>query len=279
MKNKTALITGGTEGVGLSIVRALAKANYNVYFIGRNTEKGAQIESELKEQFDAEFGFIELDLSDLVAVKQCTQDFLTQHEQLDLLANVAGVILSQREETRYGLEKTFSVGFLSAYILATELSPLLEKSQNPRILFVSGSASIVLKKKLDFNNLNLWENYNGFRAAANTVHAKTVLAEILSEKYLNYGIDVNAFHPGVVKSQLGRGMAWPLNVITKGVSNLLPRDTKTGINACLSDTLNGVTGQFLYGNKRLPLNFDKQYKERLWQETETLVNEALSFEG
>ena len=49
MENTTkhALITGGTSGVGLSIVKALVKHNFRVTFIGSNLGKGKAVEADL----------------------------------------------------------------------------------------------------------------------------------------------------------------------------------------------------------------------------------------
>ena len=56
MENTTkhALITGGTSGVGLSIVKALVKHNYRVTFIGSNLTKGKAVETELTTASTAE---------------------------------------------------------------------------------------------------------------------------------------------------------------------------------------------------------------------------------
>jgi len=273
---KTALVVGGTDGVGLSIVNALVAANYNVYFIGRNPKKGRCLEAELRKRTDAEIVFIALDLSSTSSVMEWIAEFSEAHSSLDLLVHVAGVILDKREETREGIEKTFAVGYLSAYLLATELCPLLEQSTNPRILFVSGIERIALNSKLAGDNVNLTEKYSGFRAAESTIHAKTVLAEVLSEEFLNKGINVNAFHPGMVKSSLGRDMRWPLNHIYKLASYFMARASKAGIRGCLSETLNNTTGCYLYGEKLKQLAFDAQSKKDLSRMTKALVGHLVT---
>lgn len=52
-KQKVALVTGGTAGVGLSVVRALVTSGAFVHFIGTNERKGARIERELNATFRA----------------------------------------------------------------------------------------------------------------------------------------------------------------------------------------------------------------------------------
>jgi NAD(P)-dependent dehydrogenase (short-subunit alcohol dehydrogenase family) len=43
MSNKTALVTGGTSSIGLSLLPVLIKAGFTVHFIGQNADKGQQI--------------------------------------------------------------------------------------------------------------------------------------------------------------------------------------------------------------------------------------------
>ena len=60
---KTALISGGTSGIGLSIASGLLEKGYEVYLIGRNAEKGKAAERALDAQYPGKARFIPLDLS------------------------------------------------------------------------------------------------------------------------------------------------------------------------------------------------------------------------
>lgn len=273
---KTALVSGGTSGVGLSIVRELVKNNYNVFFIGSNPEKGKQIEAELRNSCKSEIHFILLDLSNLKEVNKFANSFKEQNNRLDILLNVAGVVLPKRQVTAEGIEKTIATGYLSAFILSTTLSSLLEKTKFSRILNVSGDPSLILKAKLNFEDLNYTNNYNGFKAAILTVHAKTVLTEILSEKFADKQIDVNAFHPGFVKSDLTRNLPLLLRFFVTIANAFMPGKSKNGIFVSTSDTIKGITGNLFVNQKSISLHFDQAYKDRLWKESEKMIAEALS---
>jgi len=272
-ENQFALVTGGTDGVGLSIVKALVKAGYSVTFIGSNKTKGEAALAELKSlvKSKAEITFLQLDLSDLKAVKTFAETFSKSISRLDVLLFSAGVMMPKREVTKQGFEKTFAINYLSAYVIAKALGPVLEKTKNARVLTVSGGAPIVLKPRLDFDNLNLEKGYIGFKAAANAVHAKVVLSQILAEKFAGKGVDSNTFHPGIVKGDLGRNMPFPLSVVFKTASLLMPVESKSGIHACLSDSLTGVSGKFLYNKTQIPLKFSEAYKNNLIEKTEAML--------
>jgi len=267
----TALVTGGTSGVGLSIVKQLVKNKYRVFFIGTNTEKGQQIEAELNQNSTTKNKFINLDLSNLSKVKEFTKQFKKEQHKLNLLLNVAGVMLLRRQEAKHGFDKTFAIGYLSAFILSNELIPLLENGTNPRIVNVSGKPSHVLNVKLDFSNLDFKKKYSGFKTAIATIHAKTVLTEILAEKLKIKNIDVNAFHPGTVKSDLSRNMPFILRVLAKIVGPFMAKASKNGIYTSISTAIIGTSGKLFVNKKPISLNFDAHYKAQLHTATQELL--------
>lgn len=274
VKRRTALVTGGTAGVGLSIVRALVERGDFVHFIGTDPEKGARVEQALNGAGEPVCRFVRLDLSRLRAVEAFARDFAASVPVLDVLANVAGLVLPRRQETDEGHEKTFAVGYLAPFLLCRGLTTVLAKADHGRIVNVSGSPALVLKPRLDFDDLEHARNYIGVRAALDTVHAKTVMTQSLAERLAGQGIDVNAFHPGAVRSDLGRSVPFPLSLVFAVAQPFMSQDSKTGIHVSTSETLNGVTGQFFARRTPRPLAFDAGYRARLWAATEALLAES-----
>ncbi len=86
MTKKIALVTGGTSGIGLSLVKELVENNFYVHFIGTSKEKGQLIESELNTVNNLGCKFIELDLSNLKKVKAFADKFKSEVSQLDIWA-------------------------------------------------------------------------------------------------------------------------------------------------------------------------------------------------
>ncbi len=275
MSTKIALVTGGTSGVGLSIVKALVKNNYTVFFIGTNEQKGKEIESDLNKNSTTKNTFIKLNLGNLNEVHKFANKFKSEVSHLNLLANVAGVVLLKRQETEQKLEKTFAIGYLSAFMLSNALIPLLEKNKHSRIVNVSGIPKQVMNATLNFDDLYFKKKYSGFKTAVATIHAKTVLTEILSEKLKDKNIDVNSFHPGTVKSDLTRNMPMLLKILAKMVSPFMAKSSKNGIYTSTSQEITGITGQLFTNKKPISLHFKKEYKEKLWRETERMIEKVV----
>ncbi len=271
MSKKVALVTGGTSGVGRSILPELVKAGFFVHFIGTNGEKGRAIESELNGTSGPVCAFIQLDLSDLRSVKEFAEGFRADVPTLDLLLNVAGIMLPERQVTSEGFEKTFAIGYLSVFVLIRELTPSLADAENGRIANVAGVPALVLKQGLDFDDLGFTKNYKGMPTAIRTIHAKTVLTEILAEKLAGQGIDVNSFHPGAVKGDLGRSMSFPMNALFSVANLFMAKTSKSGIYLSTADEVTGVTGQLFVGKKPTPLAYEQAYKDELWRRTEVML--------
>ena len=271
-ERENAIISGGTSGVGLSIAKNLIASNYKVVLIGSNGPKGKRIEASLNEQYPKQVEFVQLDLSNLRDTKEFTTDFISKNAKLDLLVNTAGIFSQKRIVTNEGFEKTFAVGYLSAYILSTQLAGILEKAEYGRIANVSGIKSMIMKKKLDFEDLSFSKNYSMINAAVTTIHAKTVLTEILAEKYANQGIDVNSFHPGAVKSDLTKNLVWWQRMLFLIPELFFGKESTTGIFVSSSTTLNKVTGKYFIKKEPIELNFEKKYKQKLQEQTEQLLD-------
>lgn len=272
MENKTALITGGTSGIGLSLVEHLVKKQYNVYFIGTNALKGKAIERRLVQETEKKVEFIELDLSNLNAVYRFAKEFNRTHKQLDLLANIAGVLLPKRTVTDEGIEANFAISYLSSFILSMELLPILKESPQPRIVNVGAKPNIVLKESLDFDDLGTVDNYNPFKASTRAVHAKTVLTQILSEEFAKHNIAVNSFDPGMVRTKLMRKMPTIIRLISNIFFVFAPKQSKTGILVCTNEVKNSKTGKLFIGNTFRDITFSKSYKTKLLKATEDLLS-------
>ena len=271
-ERKNAIISGGTSGVGLSIAKNLIASDHKVVLIGSNGVKGKRIEAALNEQYPKQVEFVQLDLSNLRATKEFTNDFISKNAKLDLLVNTAGIFSQKRIVTNEGFEKTFAVGYLSAYLLSTQLAGILEKAEYGRIANVSGIKSMIMKKKLDFDDMSFSKNYSMINTAITTIHAKTVLTEILAEKYANQGIDVNSFYPGAVKSDLTKNLVWWQRMLFSIPELFFGKESTTGIFVSSSTTLNKVTGKYFIKKEPIELNFEKKYKQKLQEQTEQLLD-------
>lgn len=88
LTGKVLLVSGGTQGLGATIVRVAAEAGAQVMFSGRNAEKGKSLAAEFEGRFPVRF--IATDLSDPVAAGDSVAATVAEYGRIDCLVNAAG---------------------------------------------------------------------------------------------------------------------------------------------------------------------------------------------
>ena len=88
---KTVIVTGGSRGIGATIVKELAKENYNVVLNYNNSEEAAKkVQKELEDQ-DIKIEIFKADVSKREEVKELVKFTLEKYENIDILINNAGI--------------------------------------------------------------------------------------------------------------------------------------------------------------------------------------------
>lgn len=86
LSDKVALVTGGTSGIGLEIVRALAKTGMTVFYTTRKVAKGQKVKQQLlDEDPNYKLEIVQIELGSLKSVKKAAEDFLNRAHRLDVL--------------------------------------------------------------------------------------------------------------------------------------------------------------------------------------------------
>ena len=136
---KTILITGSTDGIGLETARTLVAAGHHVLVHGRNPEKLENVARSLAELPGG--GRVEQYASDLSRpsdVEALAREVIEHHDTLDVLINNAGVFGASDAVTADGLDVRFAVNTIAPWVLTRRLLPLLGTSG--RVVNLSSAA-------------------------------------------------------------------------------------------------------------------------------------------
>jgi NAD(P)-dependent dehydrogenase (short-subunit alcohol dehydrogenase family) len=194
----TALITGGTSGIGRATANKLAQLDIHVLVVGRNAERG----KKTIDQIHAAGGKADFILSDLRdaasarAVAKRAIDLGSGH--VDILINNAGIYPfgPTHEMTEEGFDRVFSLNVKVPYFLVAELAPLMAKRGKGVIVNLSTMAA-------DYGAPGM-SLYGSSKAAINLL-TKTWAAE-----YGPSGVRVNAVSPGPTRTEgtdaMGEGL-------------------------------------------------------------------------
>lgn len=89
---KTAIVTGGTQGIGLEIAKGIVAGGGHVALIARNAAKGEAAVAELGEGNK----FYQLDVADAPKARETVEQIFTDLPQTNILINCAGVISTKK---------------------------------------------------------------------------------------------------------------------------------------------------------------------------------------
>ncbi len=227
------LITGGNTGIGFETAKALAHS-HKIIVGARNEAKGKAAVAKLKDAVPgASCELAVFDLADLDSVSDFSKAMLDAGTPLDVLINNAGVMACPLSRTKQGFETQIGVNHLGHFLLTEELLPLIQAAGSnhgdARIVNLASSANY--GGTINFDDLN-WtkRQYSKWPAycqskLANVVRPKPVTTRPdsprlathappslarqvytyeLDRRIANSGVTVNAVHPGVVATELGR---------------------------------------------------------------------------
>lgn len=175
---KTALITGGTDGIGKGMAIHYLEKGYRVYVVGSSNKKGNEFVTEMN---NPALTFIQADLS-LISENQRVIDKLSRETtSLDALVLCAASLKPQPAyiETTEGIEFTFALYYLSRYILSYQLKSLMEKAKSPVIINVCAPG---MKGTVHWNDLQMKECYKGLDAQFHGSRLNDLLAVSFHQK-------------------------------------------------------------------------------------------------
>lgn len=193
IKDKVALVTGGSRGIGLMIARGYVEAGAKVYISSRKKEVCDQVASELS----AIGACVSLpaDLSTTAGCKHLADELASREAALHILVNNAGAAWGAplEEYPEAGFDKVMDTNVKSLFFLTQYLLPQLEKAARP-----GDPARVINVGSIDGIKVPFIDNYAYGPSKAAVHHLTRVLAVKLGER----GITVNAIAPGPFESQM-----------------------------------------------------------------------------
>lgn len=136
---KTILVTGSTDGIGLEAARTLVSLGHHVLIHGRNPAKLAEVERSIRAlPGDGRVDSFVADLSVLADAESLATAVRARHTTLDVVINNAGVFRTSDTSTPDGLDVRFAVNTIAPYVLTRRLLPLLDPLG--RVVNVSSAA-------------------------------------------------------------------------------------------------------------------------------------------
>ncbi len=267
--SRTALVTGGTFGIGRATALELARQGLTVILTGRDEARAqAAVSFVQQESSNHSVSYLLADFFRPTEVRALAQAFLAQHEGLDVLVNNAGGTFSEHKLTADGFERTWALNHLAYMGLTLALLPLLKASAPARIVNV---ASGLYARTLEFANLQGERRYNMGGAYLRSKLANHLFTYALARRLVGTGVTVNAVNPGVIKTGLARetrGVEKLVNLLITPLQKTPEQGSFPSVYMATSPEVKGISGKFFDKNKFVttkPVTHDEALQERLWQ--------------
>ena len=196
---KTILITGSTDGIGLETARMLVSQGHHILLHGRNPAKLEEVERTLSSLPDG--GRVESyvsDLSRMSDVEALGKEVTERHTQLDVLINNAGIFRTPEPITQDGLDVRFAVNTIAPYLLTQRLLPLIGASG--RVINLSSAAQSPVDPEALAGRVRLSDDLTAY---AQSKLALTMWSRSLALTLKDEGPAIIAVNPG---SMLGTKM-------------------------------------------------------------------------
>ena len=184
LKDKTALVTGASRGIGLAIGKALAQAGADIVAVSRSG-KFEELETFCKET-QREFKGYTCDLADRQSVRDFTSTIIKSGLAIDILVNNAGTILRKpaAEHSDEYWDEVLDVNLRAQFILSREFGKGMLERGTGKIVFI---ASL-----LSFQGGITVPGYAASKGGIKT------LTMALSNEWAGKGVNVNAVAPGYI---------------------------------------------------------------------------------
>ncbi len=289
--SKSALVTGGTGGVGKEIARGLALRGARLIIVGRDAGKGAQAERELRASSgNRNVEFVQADLSLVREARRLGDEVAKRWPALHYLVHSAGIVRGRRVVTAEGFESNFATNYLSRFALTGRLLSALQAAGQPgksaRIVVVSHPG---FNGTIHYDDVNLTTNFSTIRAFKQFHYANDVFVAELARRQIVPGehpsVTISCLHPGPTKTNIDREMPLWMNLMVRFVVHPLFSHTPdvpaaAALKLLLADELERESGALftvIRKFRRLTLSRNVQDPEegrRLWAFSEALVGSA-----
>jgi NAD(P)-dependent dehydrogenase (short-subunit alcohol dehydrogenase family) len=277
MASKVVLITGGTGGIGRATAIGLATLGAQVGITGRDLTRADQAAADIRaasgnQAVDA----FAADMTSQAEVRRLAVAVLGAYPRLDVLINNVGGFWAHRHLTADGLERTFALNHLAAFLLTNLLLERLTASAPARIVTVSSGAQAM--GHIAFDDLHGVRHYLGQRAYNQSKLANVMFTNELARRLEGTGVTATSLHPGVVRTNFGaEDQAWFFAVMSRVLLPLMKtpaQGAQTSIYLASSRELDDVTGQYFAKGRPATANkeaYDTDLTARLWQVSVGLV--------
>lgn len=192
LEDKSAIVTGGSKGIGKAIATGLADAGASVAIANRTPETGQEAAAEIRGETEGTVTAIQADVTDEEAVAELVDRTLEEFGGLDVLCNNAGIAMGEKAEnkSREDWDRTIETNLTGVFLCS---------KHGGRAMIDDGGGSIVTVSSLNAFVAEEHVPHVDYHASKGGVEA---LTRQLASEWGEHDIRVNTLAPGFVQTEL-----------------------------------------------------------------------------
>lgn len=269
VRDRTFVITGANTGIGRVTAVEIARAGGAVVLACRSLERTQAVLDEIAAIPGAPAAeFVALDLGSLDSVRTCAATLLERPGPIHVLINNAGQAGLQGV-TKEGFEAAFGINHLGHFLLTLLLLPKLrEAGPGARIVTVASRAH-TRTSTFDLDAVQRpTSTRSGFPEYQVSKLANVLFSAELARKLDGTGIHTYSLHPGVVASDVWRGVPWPFRSLMKLFMISNEEGAVTTLYCATAAEVAHETGLYYDACRAIPtskLGADRELARELWR--------------
>ena len=278
LKNKIAVVTGCTSGIGFETMRVLARRG--AYVIG--TSRSLERASDACKRVIGRTTPLELDLADFQSVANCAEAIRSLNMPIDILVLNAGYRGGGNERVLVnGIEKHFLVNHLGHFLLFNRLADRLYYARQARVVVVASRAAYraVPDSGMQFDDLEMSTNYSDSLAYGRSKLANVLFSLELGKLLRGTRITSNALHPGVINTEIDRNVSpllqFGFGVLTAIKGKSIEQGAATTCFVATNPSLGSTSGRYFEDCNAVEVPGthmqDMAMADRLWLLSEELT--------
>ena len=237
LKGKTAVVTGGSRGLGRAICLELAAGGANLVFCFAGNEAAAQETAQACRALGAEVDYLRCNVADSTQVKELMENAVQRFGRIDILVNNAGI-------TRDGLMLTMK---------ESDFDQVVETNLKGTFLCMKAVARQMVKQRYGrIINLSSVVGLHGNAGQVNYAASKAGvigMTKSLAKELASRGVTVNAVAPGFMETDMTAALSEAARAATLAAVPMgrmgTAEDVAQAVAFLASDCAGYITGQIL----------------------------------
>ncbi len=194
IRGKVVVVTGATSGLGQAFAVDIAQKGARVFLVGRDEQRAKETLAEIQRVGGS--GEIVLgDVSTIAGAKAVATAILAKAPRLDVLVNNAGGTFNTATRTADGIESTFALNTVGAFVLERELHAALAAAKGRVVNVVTGFLDSF---PVDVDDLVAPKSFKSIAQYGRSKQASVMMTVEQANRYAPEGVSAVAPHPGVI---------------------------------------------------------------------------------